>query len=213
MCVCAGRVVRSLVSLEGYITATNTSSVPQQNTHPTGSDIALVNKGGAELAVPDIKVKHVFGARTYKMERLLCDAASVPGGFASACQDLQRFVSSFDSTSACVAAPEWDVGWRRGVIPAEADGVHVQRTMMPLEPSSFRPQARSERGGTFFVQCLSTSGDGSAHFFDVALVQKQIYACGLVHTARMGRCVLPVRVRMSAFWYPNMFVCVKTHIR
>ena len=200
------------MSLGGYITATNASSAPQQTTHPTGSDNALVNKGGAELALPDIKVKHVSGARTYKMERLLCDAASVPGGFAPACQDLLRFVCSLDSTSAFAAAPEWDVGWRHGGIPGEADGVHVQRTMMPRESSSFRPQAQSERGGIFFVQCLSTNSGGSAHFFDVALVQKQIYACGLVHTASMGRCVLPVRVRMSAFWYPNIYIYIHIYI-
>jgi hypothetical protein len=156
----------------------------------------------AELRVPDIVVQHIFGSRTYKMERLLRDAASVPGGFAPACRDLSCLVSSWDGTFACAAsATEWDVEWRREEIPGESGGVQVQRAVQPLQPTALGVPPPSEGGAVFFVQCLSANNGGSAHFFDTFMMQRQMDACGLVKTARMGRCVLPVRVRMGAFWY------------
>ena len=39
------------------------------------------------------------GVRTYKTERLLCDAATVRGGFAPLCQQVQNGVCVLSSTS------------------------------------------------------------------------------------------------------------------
>ncbi len=139
------------------------------------------------------------------MQRLLRDAACVRGGFASASRDLTCLVHSWDGASACAAAaPEWDVGLRREEIPVgDPENVQVLRAVQPLQPGAetWRLPPPSEGGAVFFVQCLSANNDGSAHFFDTFMMQRQIDACGLVKTARMRRCVLPVRVRMSAFWY------------
>ena len=164
------RVARKLQALSGYISALPTPANAAPSSRQARAEHAGPAKGRRAAALlPAIKVEHKCGDRVYSTERLLHDAAMLPGGFVSVCEQLVCFLCSL-----------------HGAVRGAGDGAGARRG--------------GARGGVFFVQSILPNSGGTTHFFDSALVQKQMHACALVDAAIAGRCILPTRAPMRTFW-------------
>jgi hypothetical protein len=183
---CARRIVRALESLSGYASAKTTPKSTLQHSQPAHSRSGGgVTRFGEVLVLPQIVVQHTSGTRSYKIERLLADAAALRGGFVSVCGELLMLLNSIHSSSERDAAAELEGGGGRREGGALVMGGNT-----------------GERGGggLFFIQSLAPNSNGSSQFFDSSLVQTQMKAACLVEAAQVGGRVLPVRIRMRTFW-------------